>query len=67
MPTRRSALDVTDEAQRMRPRPDARNGTSPVRAGVNLLLQRTDLAGLRWPLPTDLDAEGLHRRPLVML
>ena len=30
---------------------------------ANRLLQRADLAGLGWPLPADLDADGLRERP----
>ena len=67
MPTRRVAMDVIEEVLRMRhecgrsQREIARACALSV-AAVNQLLQRATVAGLGWPLPPDLDAEGLRER-----
>ena len=67
MPTRRIAMNVLEEVLRMR----RGCGRSQREVGsvcglsvgvVNGLLQRADRAGLRWPLPTGLDAAGLRER-----
>ena len=67
MPTRRIALNVMEGWLRMRhecgrsQREIARAyGLSA--AAVNRLAQCADVAGLGWPLPTDLDAHGLRER-----
>ena len=60
-------MDVIEEVLRMR-HECGRSQREIARAcglsagGVNQLLQRADLAGLGWPLPADLDAEGLRER-----
>lgn len=67
MPTTKIAMKVIEEVLRMR-HACCRSQREVGRAcglstgAVNGLLQRADLAGLGRPLPTDLDADGLHER-----
>lgn len=67
MPTRGMATDVIEEVLPLRhewglSQREIALACGLSAEGVNQLLQCTDLAGLGWPLPADLDAEGLRER-----